>query len=120
MTRGRQRMITQVSAAAASLAGGSTRVRVPEAGRVLWQWFLDLHRARSFHGAGPNPINFGEIHAYAMLAGLPLRPEDVAAIRAVDDAWISASYQNRPERPIGVKQGAGSALNPAAFDAVFS
>lgn len=105
-------------AVSAGVAGGG-RIAVPEPCRLLWGWFSDLNGTRTWHQAGPNPIGYAEIEAYARLTGQPLRPQDVRAIRQLDEAWIAAVHQRREAgdgRPPGV---AVQNVSPAAFDAVF-
>lgn len=95
--------------------------RVPEAGRLLWQWFIALSETRTYHMAGPNPISFGEIEAFARLHRWPIEPRHVAIIRAMDAAWLahamarSGAGADKAAIPLSAAQD----INPAAFDAVF-
>ncbi|SFZ82436.1 hypothetical protein SAMN02983003_1076 [Devosia enhydra] len=94
-------------------------MRVPEPLRPLWGWFAELSAARSWHANGPNPITFAEIEAYGRLMGWPFRPQDVAAIRKLDEVWLAATLARMaPEggkaRPVPTQP-----LTTAAFDAVF-
>lgn len=102
-----------------SIEGGKP-FRVPEPCRMLWGWFADLTATRTWHAHGPNPITYCEIEAYARLNGIPIRPQDVAAIRRLDAAWLSATLSKLRQ---GAAPGGGSAateeINPALFDAVF-
>lgn len=102
----------------AHLAG--ERANPPEAGRLLWNAFNDLSRARSYHGAGPNPIGYAEIHAWCMLMRMPLEPHHVACIVAMDRVWTDHVHQ-------AVRAGSAlpaaapatkRALTPGLFDAV--
>ena len=94
-------------------------VTVPEPGRLLWQFFVDLSATRTYHMAGPHAISHAEICAWARLHRWPLEPHHVAAIRAMDDAWLTATYAkgNKGEKP--APRSSGQAINPGAFDAVF-
>lgn len=83
------------------LAGA--RVVVPEAGRVAWQWFCDLHATRTYHFAGPNPISYQEIEAYARLQRWPLEPRHVALIRALDAVYLDHANKRAAPLPDGVK-----------------
>ncbi len=113
---GRERLLRQMVDLVAS---GVSRGRpVPEAGRLLWRWFTDLSGTRTYHQAGPNPITYGEIKAYAALTGQPLRAEDVAAIRRLDDAWIIATYRASPAQPEAPLSRA-QPIAPQSFDAVW-
>lgn len=94
-------------------------VAVPEACRLLWRWFTDLSATRTYHAAGPNPISYTEIVAYADATRTPLRAEDVAAIRRIDDAWIGATYRTRTSVTKTLPLDKGQPLTAAAFDAVW-
>jgi hypothetical protein len=93
-------------------------VMVPEAGRLLWHWFVALSATRTYHMAGPNPISHGEIAAYMRLYRWPLSDSHLSIIRALDDAWLEHAYakQAGKERPA---RSSGQKVTPAAFDAVF-
>lgn len=93
-------------------------IALPACGVLIWQWFIDLHGARSWHMSGPNPIAFIEIAAYFALYGIPPRPDRIEIIRALDQCWI--------ERTQGTGRQTGSEptaedrhISPAMFDAVF-
>lgn len=64
------------------------RPQVPEAGHLLWRAFMELDGTRTFHAAGPNPISFAEIEAWARLMRYPLAPRHVSTIRAMDAALL--------------------------------
>lgn len=100
------------------LVGKSTPV--PEPDRLLFGWFADLCRTRTYHAAGPHPISYAEIESYARLMRWPLEPCHVEMIRELDAVWMthagrpSEHIRNgglhiRPDAPV---------LTPAAFDAV--
>lgn len=88
--------------------------QVPEAGRTFWNWFLDLHDTRQWSEAGPLPISYSEIRAYAELMRWPLRPCDVEFIRAMDRAYMNSFHKGEPTVPAVQAQ----TLTPAIFDAV--
>ncbi len=112
-----QRLRAQLVAAVAQ-----AKPIVPEAGRLLWQWFLDLHETRSFGMNGPNPITFAEIEAFARLMRWPIEPHHVSLILAMDRAWINHINAQAPGGS-APSSGASAAprpvLTPALFDAVF-
>ncbi len=57
----------------------------------VWAWFLELHAARGGGAGGltgPVPIGYRDIADWAALAGVALQPWEVAALRAVDAAWL--------------------------------
>ena len=62
---------------------------LPAACAYVWTWFLELHQARSFHQFGSNPIGYAELQAWAGLTGRRLQPWEVAALRALDRAWLT-------------------------------
>ncbi|SKA26297.1 phage tail assembly chaperone [Consotaella salsifontis] len=98
----------------------SAKPRVPEAGRLLWRWFGELHDARGYGMTGPNPISFAEIEAWARLRRLPLQPHHVEILRAMDAAWIEAAQKrSAPGAPPAAARTTDQKINPAAFDAVF-
>lgn len=100
------------------------RVKVPEAGRLLWEWFADLSQARTWHMAGPNPIPYTEIAAYSALMGWPLSPADVVDIVALDRAYMAAwsAARAKPEETAeGVRKlppRSSAVLAPELFDAM--
>lgn len=93
---------------------------VPEAGALLWRrHFAELCGTRSYGPNGPNPIAFAEIEAWARLMRWPLQPHHVAAIRALDDAWLEHAYARRSagDRKT-LPASSGQALTPALFDLI--
>lgn len=107
------------------LAGG--KPVVPEAGVLLWNLFMEISASRTYHAAGPNPISYAEIEAYARLHRWPLAPHHVASIRALDDAWLEHAYRKQDAAlatPDGKSFDArryanAQPLTAASFDAVF-
>ncbi len=118
----RERLQKQLVAALAThLAGGP--LRIPEAGRLLWGWFIELHATRTYHAAGPHPIAYAEIEAWARLNRWPLQPHHVDIIRAMDSAWLDHAYakvRRVENNASGLPTGREQAINAAAFDAVFA
>ncbi len=95
---------------------------LPAGRELLWQWFTDLSRARTYNAAGPNPIAYGEIEAYARLHRWPLRPDHITALRQLDDAYLEHAYAKRQGAPEGVKTLPPLSEHPmtgAMFDALF-
>jgi hypothetical protein len=68
------------------MAGG--KARLLEGSHILWNAFASLTRQRTWHASGPNPISFGEIEAYCRLMCLPLGPQHIEVILAMDRAWV--------------------------------
>ncbi|MCM2440709.1 hypothetical protein HGO34_13390 [Agrobacterium vitis] len=76
--------------------------RLPVGSEILWSWFQDLNQTRSFGFSAPNAITYGEIDAYARLTGAPIAPRHVAALLAMDAAYLRF-HQKRQSVPDGVK-----------------
>lgn len=64
----------------------------PEAGLLLWNAFQGLTATRTYHPAGPNPIQPSEIAAWCQLHRLPLAPHHVDILLAMDQAWLDHAY----------------------------
>jgi hypothetical protein len=62
---------------------------IPAALEHVWEWFSELHVARSGNGGGPNPISYSEIAAWAALTGRSPQPRDVDGIVALDGAFFA-------------------------------
>lgn len=88
------------------------RPRPPEGSAVLWNAFLALSRARSVGPAGPNPIAFSEIEAWARLTRTPLEPHHVDILAAMDAVWIGRAYEGGTDKP-------KAPMSADAFDAFF-
>ena len=97
----RTRLSRQLCAAVTAALSGA-RVRPPEAGRPLWNAFQRLNATRTYHMAGPNPISFAEIEAFARLMRLPLEPWHVTILMDMDAAWLTQATA-RAKVPEGVK-----------------
>ena len=102
-----------VEAVRKSLAG-SQHPGIPEAGRLLWGWFLGLSATRTSNGRGPNPITFAEIEAYGRVHGWPMRQDHIAILLAMDRAYLEDA-----DRRNGKDRGPAQRLTAEAFDAVF-
>lgn len=87
-------------AVTAALRGEKSRP--PEAGLLLWNAFQSLTATRTYHAAGPNPIQPSEISAWCALMRQPLAPHHVDALLAMDQAWLDVAY-SAARRPEGVK-----------------
>lgn len=95
--------------------------RIPEAGRLIWQWFIALSETRTYHMAGPNPISFAEMEAYAHLHRWPMEPRHVTIIRAMDAAWLAHANASgaRREGKNAVPRSSSQPMTADLFDAVF-
>ncbi|MBL4918966.1 phage tail assembly chaperone [Szabonella alba] len=96
-----QRLTRQLCAAVrASIAGN--RVRPPEAGRPLWNAFQRLNATRTYHRAGPNPIQPSEVEALCRMMCVPFGPHHIAILLAMDQVWLDQVYAQKGA-PEGVK-----------------
>lgn len=77
--------------------------RIPAGGNLLWRWFNDLAASRTWHASGANPVSYAEIEAYARLHRLPVRPDHVAALRAMDETYLRVLAARRQDVSSGVK-----------------
>lgn len=121
MTRARARLERQLGTGlTAILQGKSAPAMNPEAGRLAWGWFVDLHQTRTHGFAGPNPISFAEIEAYARLHRWPLAARHIDLIIALDRAYLAhANHSSHLTGGNPQPRGSEQKLSPAAFDAVF-
>lgn len=113
-----------VSALRRHLAGG--KPVVPEAGVLLWNLFMEISASRTYHAAGPNPISYAEVEAYARLHRWPLQSHHVAIIRAMDDAWLEHTYRKMQAGNChdgntfdSARYANAQPITAAGFDAVF-
>lgn len=68
---------------------------LPECGEHILQWFWDLSARRAPAMAGVSPISFCDIDAWRRLLGVTVRPEEVRAILAMDDAYRRAVNESQ-------------------------
>lgn len=85
MTRGMERLQAQLVACVEASTHGRSE-RIPEAGSLLWGFFLELTEARF----EDRPLSFSEIDAWSRLTGNPLAPHHVRILRAMDFALLAA------------------------------
>jgi len=105
----------------------NNRPRLPAGGELLWDWFLDIHRSRSVHAGGLNPITYGEIEAYARLYRWEMRPYHIEVLFALDRAFLdTVQEQIRIARDGKTADGtkvlpprSKHAVSPEIFDAMF-
>lgn len=104
-------------------AKGACTMHVPAGGDLLWGWFLDLNRTRTYHAAGPNPLQPSEIEAYARLMRWPMESRHVAILLAMDNIWIENAARRVAPTPDGVKKlpsVSATPLTAGLLDAMFS
>lgn len=94
----------------AQLADG--KALLPEGAEVLWEAFQRLSLTRGMGPRGPLPISFAEIEAYTRLMRMPLEPDHVRTILAMDEVLLEALRKRGASAPSG-------AISAMAFDAVF-
>ena len=64
----------------------------------LWAWWHELARTRRSHGWGPEPLSYPDILAWALLTQSSPRPAEVAALLALDQAYLAHLAARQPER----------------------
>ena len=97
------------------------KVPPPEAGVLLWNAFQRLSSTRTYHMAGPNPLQPSEIEAFCRTMRLPLEPRHVAILMEMDRAWLDQAYAGKAAEAKGVKTlppVSQRSLSAALFDAV--
>ena len=102
-------------------AGGMPRI--PAGGELLWRWFIDLNAARTWGAAGPNPIAFTEIEAFARLSRWPLEELHVAILKAMDREMLAHFRRRADAANSGVKSLPPISKTPMTvgmIDAMFS
>ena len=114
-----QRRLHEVMTAALRLHLAGKRVRVPEAGRLVWTWYCALHAARGHSMAGPNAISYSDIQAWAAVHRWPVREDHVALIRALDGVFLEDAFSKKGSGKNSIPRGSGQPITPGAFDAVF-
>lgn len=122
MTPGLERLRNQLVAALCQHLGNrQERPRVPEAGILLWNAFLELDATRTYGTNGPAPISYVEIETWARLNGYHLGRHHVAILRAMDSALIGRFAQEVKRQQAQNRSGAKakSAMTPAIFDSRF-
>lgn len=62
---------------------------IPEAVEHVFEWFMELSRARGSNGFGSNPISHMEIAAWSALYGIQPLPRELRMIAAMDAAFLS-------------------------------
>lgn len=70
---------------------------IPRQGEHLWGWFWRLSNRRTCGYAAVNPIQLSEIESFAALYGLSLRPWEVSALIAMDDAYLKTTRADQPQ-----------------------
>jgi len=65
----------------------------PELARHLWEWFGELHAARTHSGLGPNPISWPDLDAWSRLTGVRPSPSELYCLRALDAAWFAVQRE---------------------------
>lgn len=74
----------------------------PESLAYLWRTYLRLRRRMGGGFAGPNPIGWQDIDAFARRAGARLAPWEIETLEAIDDLFVyrdetpAASTATRP------------------------
>lgn len=70
----------------------------PDGSASAWSAFIDLHRCRGSSGFGPAALSYRDIDAWMRVTGERPLPWEVAAIVALDRAYLAhaAKHQHSP------------------------
>ena len=96
--------------------------RIPEAGRLVWGWFIELNQTRAVGDNGPAALTYAEIEAWARLHRWPIEARHMAMLSAMDKVYLDHLQRARQMAASGVKvlpPRSGQGLTAALFDAVF-
>ena len=63
---------------------------LPESGRYLWEYYLELHHRRVNYGWGHIPLGYGEILAWRTLTRRRLDPWELSALLEIDGAYLAS------------------------------
>jgi hypothetical protein len=63
----------------------------------MWEWFWALSDRRSRGYDSPEPVSYGEMHAWQQLTRTIIRPEEVEVLTMMDAAWLRAISEYREE-----------------------
>lgn len=66
----------------------------PEGAAVVWNYYNALATRRTYGQAGPQPITWEAMHAWQSVSQLRLRPWELRAVLALDDAFIGVWFEN--------------------------
>lgn len=113
---GINRLEKQLSEALRGHLADGKPVRLPEAGRLLWRAFVDLDATRTMHAAGPNPITYAEIEAWARFNGYPLASHHVRVIKALDGVLMEHMSRKAAGGHDSIPGRSEHALSPRMFD----
>lgn len=95
------------------------RPSIPAGGELLWRWFTDLTAARGWGAAGPNPISFSEIAAYARLSNWPIEPRHVTVLQAMDREMLAHFRRGIEAGKPGGRTISSTPLSAGMMDAMF-
>jgi hypothetical protein len=76
-------------------------VEPPEEYAWIWDWFWQLSATRRQGQHGPDAITYHDIAIWSAMTGNQLLREEIAIIRAMDEAFVSAlarEYREQRER----------------------
>jgi len=62
----------------------------PKMFRWFWEWFWEISAVRRHGDNGPDAITYGAIFEWAKATGTLITMRDIAILRQMDDAFISA------------------------------
>ncbi len=95
--------------------------RPPAGSELLWRWFTELNLGRTFGVAGPNPLQYAEIEAYARISRWPIEAHHVSIIMAMDSTYLEfhARRQNTADGVKSLPPISTVPLSAGMLDAMF-
>jgi hypothetical protein len=71
---------------------------IPDEAMHIWEWFHEVHSARTSNGFGPNPIGYAEIAAWSKLSGIRPNMHEVKMLRELDRVYLEVDAKNAAKR----------------------
>jgi hypothetical protein len=69
--------------------------KIPRELAHIWNWFLDMHGARTNNGFGWNPISYAEIFAWGRLMGERVRRHEARLLREMDMLFLAEAANGK-------------------------
>lgn len=64
---------------------------------LAWEYFTQLHNARSSNGYSANPITYSEIESWNRLTDAQVTPLEVKIIRRLDNIYLNHQADKRKQ-----------------------
>jgi hypothetical protein len=65
----------------------------PVLGNHVWDWFLELNRARSTGGFSVSPLSYFDIAAWSSLTKTRIEPWELKALCLLDEEYIAGANE---------------------------